>query len=130
MDKAGSFIKGLIFGAVVGTVAGVLLAPKAGKETREDLLKLAKKVKDQTYDYFEDARDLVTQKVEALKAAGKKIDEQKYFSIIGEVIDEFKNDKSLTLDAAKRLGAQLRRDWKKVQLAMSPEVKSTAKISK
>ena len=33
---------GAAIGATVGAVAGVLLAPKAGKETREDLAQAAK----------------------------------------------------------------------------------------
>jgi len=35
MAKSNTFITGLIAGAVVGAVAGVLLAPKSGKETRQ-----------------------------------------------------------------------------------------------
>ncbi|MCX6301431.1 MAG: YtxH domain-containing protein [Bacteroidia bacterium] len=35
--KPGSFIAGLLTGAVVGGVIALLYAPKSGKETREDL---------------------------------------------------------------------------------------------
>lgn len=35
--KAGSFIGGLLTGAVIGGVIALLYAPKSGKETREDL---------------------------------------------------------------------------------------------
>ena len=35
MTRGGSLLSGLIVGAVAGTVAGLLLAPKAGKEARE-----------------------------------------------------------------------------------------------
>ena len=31
------FFKGLLFGAVIGAAAGVLLAPKSGAETRADI---------------------------------------------------------------------------------------------
>ncbi|MBI2356876.1 YtxH domain-containing protein [Candidatus Dojkabacteria bacterium] len=125
MDKAGSFMKGLLLGALAGVVGGVLLAPKSGKETREDLMKMVDKVKKDAVEYFEEARSMVMEKVAALKAAGKKLDEKKYFAIVGEVVSELKDDKAITLDAAKRLGSQLRRDWKKVQTAFvgSPETK-------
>lgn len=36
-EKKSNSVMWFIFGAVAGTVAGVLLAPKAGKETREDI---------------------------------------------------------------------------------------------
>lgn len=38
MSQNGSnFLKGLIFGGLVGVAIGILFAPKSGKETREDL---------------------------------------------------------------------------------------------
>jgi gas vesicle protein len=42
------FIKGGILGALVGAVAGILFAPKSGKETREDLKQQATKAKSET----------------------------------------------------------------------------------
>lgn len=126
MEKTGNFLKGLLFGAVVGAVAGVLLAPKAGKETREDLMKMASKVKRDATDSFEKARALVMEKATALRTAGKKIDQERYLGIVSEVVNEFKNDKEVTVDAAKRLGSQLRRDWNKVKTAFN----STAQTSK
>ncbi len=41
----GKFAVGTIFGAVVGLVAGVLTAPKSGKETRADLKSKAEELK-------------------------------------------------------------------------------------
>ena len=35
--KTGTFIGGLLTGAVIGGVAALLFAPKSGKETRDDL---------------------------------------------------------------------------------------------
>jgi gas vesicle protein len=47
------FLKGLIIGGLIGAVAGLLLAPKSGRETRadicnktEELMKLAKEEYD------------------------------------------------------------------------------------
>lgn len=34
----GSFLGGLFVGAAIGAIAGILFAPKAGKDTREELL--------------------------------------------------------------------------------------------
>ncbi|MBM3941702.1 MAG: YtxH domain-containing protein [SAR202 cluster bacterium] len=38
MGRNDTFLAGLITGAVIGAVAGLLLAPKSGKETREMLV--------------------------------------------------------------------------------------------
>ena len=47
-----SFFKGFVFGSIVGGIVGVLLAPKSGKEMRED----AGKIFDYSKSDFENAR--------------------------------------------------------------------------
>lgn len=37
-ETGGGFSTGLILGAIIGTVAGILMAPKPGSETRSELL--------------------------------------------------------------------------------------------
>ena len=36
-DDGGNFIAGFLFGGIVGVIVGILLAPKAGVETRAEL---------------------------------------------------------------------------------------------
>ncbi|MEB3281450.1 MAG: YtxH domain-containing protein [Lyngbya sp.] len=40
-NRSGSFVGGLILGSAVGTVVGLLVAPRSGKETRQVLKKSA-----------------------------------------------------------------------------------------
>jgi gas vesicle protein len=40
-NKSGAFLGGLVLGAAVGAIAGVLLAPRTGRETRRILKKSA-----------------------------------------------------------------------------------------
>jgi gas vesicle protein len=40
-NRSGAFIGGLIIGAAFGTIAGILAAPRAGRETRQFLRKSA-----------------------------------------------------------------------------------------
>lgn len=122
-DNFGSFVKGALLGAIAGAVAGVLLAPKSGEETRKDLKKLANDWAEKAVDFYEEAMDVVYEKAVALKAVGKRLDEKKYMDIVKEVVDEFKNDKKVTTEAASRLSSQLKRDWGKVQRAWNGEVK-------
>jgi gas vesicle protein len=106
-----SFFKGLIVGAIGGAVAGILLAPKSGEETREDIKKLAVDLKDKAEDVYSKARKEVDKKIAQIKRAGEKLDEGKYKALVSEVVEEFKQDAEVTSSVAKRLGEQLRADW-------------------
>jgi gas vesicle protein len=55
-DRGNGFFKGFIFGGIVGAVLGVMLAPKSGREMREDLGEEAEKIYTQTKSDFEHAR--------------------------------------------------------------------------
>jgi len=110
-DKAFSFLKGLFLGAIAGAAAGILLAPKSGKETQEDLKKLAKEYTEKAVDMYEATKKIMEKKLDALKKAGSKIDESKYMGLVTEVVEEIKKDGAVTAEAAKKLGNQLRGDW-------------------
>ena len=114
-DRFASFMKGLFLGAIAGAAAGILLAPKSGEETREDLKKLAKEYQDKAMDMYAVARRTVNKKMRNLKAAGKKLDEGKYMELVTEVVEEIKKDGSVTAEAAKKLGTQLKGDWDMVK---------------
>ncbi len=58
----GKFALGALFGAAVGVVAGILTAPKSGKETREDIKRKAN-----------DAADKASKAVEEAKVKGGKL---------------------------------------------------------
>lgn len=51
----GKFAAGAVFGALVGIAAGMLAAPKSGKETREDLKARAKEAKIRADAAIDDA---------------------------------------------------------------------------
>lgn len=118
-NKKGSFLKGTLLGVLVGGLAGVLFAPKSGKETREDIKKAATDVAKKAETMYADAKDMVEAKVDALRSAGKRIDKNKYVSLVQEVIDELSNDREVTADAAKKVGTQLRKDWEKISKALA-----------
>ncbi len=40
-NRSGSFLGGLLLGAAAGTIAGILIAPRTGRETRQILKKSA-----------------------------------------------------------------------------------------
>ena len=73
---------GLGIGATLGVAAGILLAPKSGKETREDIASGAKEVVDQVKDRVEEVgktlkRELNDEELSNdIKAVSKKVEEK------------------------------------------------------
>jgi gas vesicle protein len=59
-----SFFKGFIFGSIVGGVLGVLLAPKSGREIRDELGEEAGKIFEHSKSDFENARKAAMQSFE------------------------------------------------------------------
>jgi gas vesicle protein len=83
MSKSG--VEKFAAGVVVGAVAGVLLAPKSGKETREDLknafndlLEKAKNIK------AEDVKAAIEKKVAEIKEGLADLDKEKVLEIAKE----------------------------------------------
>lgn len=66
------FALGTLIGAVAGVVAGILTAPKSGKETRADIKAKASELKDEAVEKKDAAKDKVVHTAEDVKA---KIDE-------------------------------------------------------
>jgi len=71
MTTTGKVITGILVGATVGIITGVLLAPDSGKRTREKLASKAKELKNGVTDTLNDARNLYNREVESLMANGK-----------------------------------------------------------
>lgn len=116
--RKGGFLKGILFGALAGATAGVLFAPKSGKETREDLAVKAKELSTQANKFYSNAKAALEVKLKELKKVGETIDKSQYTSLVDEVVKEVKKDGEVTKDAAKKLGTQLKEDWKKVSGAL------------
>lgn len=62
--NAGKFVAGALIGAAAGALAGVLLAPKSGKETRKDIANKAK-------EYTAKGKEMAKKSEDAVKGAIK-----------------------------------------------------------
>ena len=113
-----AFMQGVIFGALVGATAGILLAPKSGAETRADIAAAAKKYQEKAQDVYEQARASLERKIAALKKAGDKIDSAKYKKLVDNVISEMQSTSEITEKHGKALGAQLKADSGDVMTAL------------
>jgi gas vesicle protein len=70
----GSGMISFLVGALVGAGVGMLLAPKSGKDTREQIRGIAEELKETTEGYYERVRKTV---VSALENGQELLDEKK-----------------------------------------------------
>jgi hypothetical protein len=63
-DTGGSFLMGLLAGTVLGAGLGMLFAPKAGSELRNQLTEQAGRLRNTANDTYQQATDRVTQIVD------------------------------------------------------------------
>ena len=52
----GGFLRGLLIGSALGALAGLLFAPKSGKELRSELKRKGEEVLDEAGDLYSEAR--------------------------------------------------------------------------
>lgn len=68
-----AFIAGIVVGAAVGALAGILFAPDKGTETRKKIGSKGKQIADDMLKKFDDLKDSVSEVMEDVKkASGKK----------------------------------------------------------
>jgi gas vesicle protein len=75
-DKGGSWLISFLLGALVGAGAALLLAPKAGNQTREQLKGMAMDAKGKTGDYYDQVKGKITtavQKGKEIVQEGKEL---------------------------------------------------------
>ena len=71
--SAGKFLAGFIVGGAVGAIAGLLLAPKSGEETREMLAKTSSEIYDKTEDSLKEIKEKAEDVVEDLQKKGDEL---------------------------------------------------------
>ena len=103
MNKSGDFMAGLVVGGLIGTVVGILYAPKSGRETREEIGQkadeLLAKVKEE-YEYAaENSRKTYEAAVKRLKALEEKAMEK--VEDVSEKVDELAGRGKDTLKEGK-----------------------------
>lgn len=148
MGKLKRFTVAMGLAAVAGAIAGVLLAPKKGKETRDDIKKKAdqiskavketraqteartKKVfKEATHDtigIYMRAKGMILGEVEKIKDQ-KQIGKTDFDRIVTKVVDQVKKEKKVAVPTAKKLATELKRDWTVVKKNMVDQKKSKKK---
>lgn len=96
MSSSRKFVGGALVGLVVGFVAGILLAPKSGQETRDE-------IKQRTKRMWGDARD---QAVKMQEQLGSRVDKLK--QVAGELGGQAKEESRALLARADTMKTKLR----------------------
>ncbi len=69
----GKFVTGFVIGGAIGAIAGILLAPQSGEETREAISENAKMAYKKTQDVVKDIQDKADDKIEEMQKKGNEI---------------------------------------------------------
>lgn len=100
--KSGISMGALALGVIAGAIAGILFAPKSGKETREDIKETLTRVKDD-----------ITVKLAELK----EVTEEAYHDVVNTVVEGYKGAKALTVEEAGEIKADLAKGYDNLKQA-------------
>jgi len=104
MDKKEKdLLIGASVGAIAGVIAGLLFAPKSGKETRADLAKHLHEMKDKI--------------AKELDKAGK-VTKETYDKIVDKIVKVYEVEKKITPADAKDVIAKLKNNFEEVKKAL------------
>lgn len=62
---------GVLAGATLGLITGILIAPDSGKKTREKLMGKSKDIKNKMYDSIDEVKKAYNRKIESFASEGK-----------------------------------------------------------
>lgn len=125
MSKGSSMfalVSGVVFGAAAGLVAGLVVGPKLDANTRKEFERVAG-------DVYTKARELIEAKIEVLKVVGASIDQEKYKTLVEEVVEKLRSTGEVTTQAALKLGKELKADWDVAEKSTKRAPVKTAKKS-
>ena len=105
-EKNGDLLKGLLIGGLIGVIAGILYAPKSGKETREDIARTTDDLLYRARDEYEKA---IEKSKAAYEAAVKRLKDlelsakDKFYEVEGKVTDFASQSAETIADNKNRL---------------------------
>lgn len=105
-EKSGLAIGSLVIGAIAGAVAGILFAPKSGKETRDDLKDTLTQVKDD-----------VASKIAHLDI--QELTQNAYQTVVNTVLRTYEDAKKLSSDEVTNIRSDLDKGYEEIKEAAS-----------
>ena len=71
--SAGKFFAGFLVGGAIGAIAGILLAPKSGEETRADIARTSKELYSKAENSVKDLQAKTDEVISGLQQKGEDI---------------------------------------------------------
>ena len=105
-ERNGDLLKGLLIGGLIGVVAGILYAPKSGKETREDIARTTEDLLSRAKDEYEKAVEKSKAAYEAAVKSLKNFElsaKEKVHEVEGKVSEFAQNSAETIHDNKNRL---------------------------
>ncbi len=100
MGKDNHFLRGAAIGALLASVATLLLAPKSGKKTRADVQKLVSSLTKR-----------LSKQLDQLTEVSKEA----YDELVGKTVAEYARGKRLTKEFIDEVTGILKGSWKDIQ---------------
>jgi gas vesicle protein len=101
--KTSSFLRG----ALLGLIAGLLVAPRSGKETRENIKK-----------HYEEISDRISEELSRFK----DITKETYAQVVGTVVHGFVEARKITSDEAAELKGELKKGFERIRKSHQEEM--------
>ena len=96
--------KDFFLGLLAGAVAGIMLSPKSGRETREGIKK-----------YYSDIKDKVLEKT----ASVKEITKETYGNVVDAVVEGYRSSRKITASEAAEIKADLKEGYDRIKAVFS-----------
>lgn len=97
-ERNSALVLGLLAGAAIGSLLGVLFAPEKGCETRKRIKRKAEDLTDEAFEHYEHFTGVAKDNVDKFLSAAKD-GYQKYRGEVIEKTEELKKDIKKELDA-------------------------------
>ena len=88
-ERNSGIVLGLLAGAAIGSLLGVLFAPEKGVETRRKLRRKAEDLRDEALDHYEHLRDQALERYENISGKVKQGAEK----VVADVKESYENYK-------------------------------------
>ena len=72
-NNESKFVKGMLFGLIAGVAAGILLAPKSGKETRQDIKRVSQDAAHKAMEHVHKVQSDLANQLQKAEAQLKKM---------------------------------------------------------